>query len=355
MAKVDASLFIDANQYLKLYMAYKGKKKLLGILSENQQYIFVTAQIVDEVQRNKLRVAERFIGAITQGIRDQELPTFDSPEHFFGRSDPIAVGLHEKLKQIQKQTREVESDLQKAAFQVLQQISLSEDDVSKTLAEIFKKAVVHTPEEFQRAKDRKQRGNPPGKPADPLGDQLSWEQLLSHCKSKMRIWIVSEDSDYSIKYHGKRLLNSFLQQDIKRGRHPSPEAFCFDNVLSAIEDFESKTGVKRVTTLTKDESREIKEELDSLLPFGFGGPEHGVRGFGEGYWASDLMRRFQELPEEQLKMILDDLPGYKLKRMFDELPPEKLNAILDDLPGSKLKKIFDELPENKLKKFLPTK
>ena len=344
MANVEASLFIDANQYLKLYMADKGKKKLLRILSENQQYIFVTSQVVDEVQRNKLRVAEDFLSTITQGVRDLKLPTFDSPEHFFGRSDPIAVSLHQKLQQIQDQMRQVAADLQKAAFQVLQEISSSEDDVSKALAELFNKAVVHTPEEFQRAKERKERGNPPGKPNGPLGDQLSWEQLLSHCKSKIRIWIVSEDSDYSIKHHGKRLLNSFLQQDIARVCQPSPEAFCFDNILRAIEDFESKTGIKRATTLTEDESQEIKDELDSLSPFGFGGPEYGVAGWGKGYWASDLMRRFNELPQDQLQKALDDLPGYKLKRMFDELPQEQLKVLFDSLPGSKVKRMLDELP-----------
>ncbi len=66
MAKVDASLFIDADQYLKLYMADKGKKRLLRILNESREYIFVTAQVVDEVQRNKLSLAERFLSLMTQ-------------------------------------------------------------------------------------------------------------------------------------------------------------------------------------------------------------------------------------------------------------------------------------------------
>jgi hypothetical protein len=353
MAKVDASLFIDANQYLKLYMADKGKKRLLRILNENQQYIFITKQVVDEVQRNKLSLAERFLSSMTQRVRDLKPPTFDSPEHFFGRSDSTTMNLHQKLNQIQDQTREVEADLQKAALQFLKEISRSEDDVSKALAELFNKAVVHTNEEFQRAKERKDRGNPPGKPNDPLGDQLSWEQLLSHCKSK--IWIVSEDSDYSIVHHGERLLNSFLQQELARARQPSPEAFCFGNILNAIEDFESKTGVKSATPLTQDESREIKDELDSLPRFGFGGPEHGVSGFGEGYWASDVARRFNAQPQNQLQMVLDTLPGYKLKRIFDELPQEQFKALLDALPGYKLKRMFDELPENKLKQLFPFK
>jgi hypothetical protein len=351
MKKVDASLFIDANQYLKLYMADTGKKKLLHILSENQTYIFVTSQVVDEVQRNKLSVAERFLKTITQEVKERKLPTFDTPEHFFGRSDSTAEGLHEKLAHIQRETQEVEEILRNAAFQVLQQISRSEDEVSKALAELFSKAVIHTEEELQHAKERRDRGNPPGKPAGPLGDQLNWEQLLSHCKHKSKIWLVSEDSDYTIKFQGKRFLNSFLQGDLERVNQPPPDVFCFDNILKAIEDFESKTGVKHSTPLTEDESHEIKDELDSLPPFGFDGPEYGVQGFDRGYWTGAAIRAMS-LPHDNFSTILDSLPENQLRKMIGEMPQEKLNAFLETLPGYKLKKMFDELPEQQLKRLL---
>ena len=50
------TLFIDANQYLSLYGMVAGKK-LLDSLEKQKAYIFVSAQIVDEVLRNKLRCA----------------------------------------------------------------------------------------------------------------------------------------------------------------------------------------------------------------------------------------------------------------------------------------------------------
>jgi hypothetical protein len=54
----DALLFIDANRYLDLYRLVTAKK-LLPAIKEQQEHIFITKQVVDEVQRNKLREAAR--------------------------------------------------------------------------------------------------------------------------------------------------------------------------------------------------------------------------------------------------------------------------------------------------------
>jgi hypothetical protein len=53
-------LFIDANQYLKLYGMVLTGKDVLDWLEEQQAHIFVSAQIVDEVFRNKLSCAQKF-------------------------------------------------------------------------------------------------------------------------------------------------------------------------------------------------------------------------------------------------------------------------------------------------------
>jgi hypothetical protein len=54
------AIFIDTNQYLKLYGVMSGKE-LLEALEEQKKYIFVSRQIVDEVMRNKLSCAEKFL------------------------------------------------------------------------------------------------------------------------------------------------------------------------------------------------------------------------------------------------------------------------------------------------------
>jgi hypothetical protein len=60
MDKVDALIFIDTNQYLDLYRVVEGKK-LLGLLQEQRDYIFVTEQVIKEVQSIKLKTAADFL------------------------------------------------------------------------------------------------------------------------------------------------------------------------------------------------------------------------------------------------------------------------------------------------------
>jgi hypothetical protein len=57
-----------------------------------------------------------------------------------------------------------------------EQVSRSEDEVSKALAPIFGKAVSHSPEDVERARLRRELRNPPGKISNALGDQLTWER-----------------------------------------------------------------------------------------------------------------------------------------------------------------------------------
>jgi hypothetical protein len=62
---------------------------------------------------------------------------------------------------------------------IMEKISQSNDEVSTVLTPLFVKAVPHREEELQRAKQRKECGQPPGKKAGPIGDQLTWEQILA--------------------------------------------------------------------------------------------------------------------------------------------------------------------------------
>jgi hypothetical protein len=187
MDKVDALIFIDLNQYLDLYRVVEGKK-LLGSLQEQREYIFVTKQVVAEVQSIKLKTAADFL---TKHFEQLKVRGLGVPDHIFDISGEITTTLREKLGDLDKSIQEINNLLKNAAVQTLQQVSLSKDEISKALASLFDKAVSHMPEEIQRARERRERGNPPGKKSDPLGDQLTWEQLLSHCKGKSKIWIRS--------------------------------------------------------------------------------------------------------------------------------------------------------------------
>jgi hypothetical protein len=261
MKNIDVLIFIDANLYIPLY-GFPKWKKLLDLLKEQKDYIFVTVQIVEEVQRNKLSVVA---GLLTNQLEHlKESRSFNLPDYIFDGTD---TKLRETLGDLRK--KQIETDLMKAAIQALQRISRSEDKVSKALAAVFSDSVSHTPEEIRRARERKERGNPPGKPEDPLGDQLTWEQLLSQCKGKSKLWIISNDLDYCTKFRGKMFLNPLLYRDLAQVRQPTPEVFCFGSIDEGIRDFVKRTGVKAERLPTLEESKEIKKELDALPPLGW--------------------------------------------------------------------------------------
>jgi PIN domain len=267
MKKSDAVVFIDANLYLDLYEVTEGKR-LLAPLKEQQDYIFITVQVVEEVQRRKLKLAADFLSRQFENLK---LRNVGVPDHLFDISGETASKLREKLRDIYQKITEINEELITAAIQTLQRISVSEDEVSKTLSDLFSKAVTPTAEELHRARERKERGNPPGKKADTLGDQLTWEQLLSYCmdKSNLKLWIISKDRDFFTEYKHTLLLNPLLQQDLAGVFEPGSEVFCFDSIDKGIRDFVERTKVRAETLPTLEESKAIEKELNSLPPRGW--------------------------------------------------------------------------------------
>jgi len=53
-------LFIDANQYLELYQTVKGLQ-VLQALDKWKEQIFATDQVANEVRRNKVTVARKYL------------------------------------------------------------------------------------------------------------------------------------------------------------------------------------------------------------------------------------------------------------------------------------------------------
>jgi hypothetical protein len=232
MGDVDM-LFIDANRYLDLYRMNSGKT-LLATLEEQQKYIFVTMRIVNEVERNKVKVAADFLAR-----RQLKLDSIAVPDHLL-------------------------------PAELLEQISRSEDEVSKRLAVIFSRAVPHNTEEFLRASNRKRIGSPPGKKSDALGDQISWEQILTKCKEERpKLWIITNDSDYATEHDGRMFLNAVLYKELYEVYGSAPEVFCFNSIDEGIRHFAATVKIKAEKLPTLEESKQIKKEQESLPPLGW--------------------------------------------------------------------------------------
>jgi hypothetical protein len=255
-------LFIDANQYLNLFRMDSGKK-LLAALEEQDKYIFVTEQIVNEVGRNKVRVAASFMAT-----KQLKLDSIAVPDHILSTTDSTVKDMRKQLREIDDRVKKAKEDFRKLAHDLLEQIVRSEDEVSNRLAAIFSHAVIPTTDEVRLASHRKRFGNPPGKKTDALGDQISWEQLLSDCerkiKDKPKLWIITSDSDYVTEHADKMFLNSKLYSELAQLYGSTPEVFCFDNILDAVKHFTETTKVKADNLPTPQETKEIKKEQANL-------------------------------------------------------------------------------------------
>jgi hypothetical protein len=150
-----------------------------------------------------------------------------------------------------------------------QRVSRSKDDVSKVLADIFSKAVRPNDGEIERAWARKQRGNPPGKRDDPLGDELSWEQILSHCKDKPRLWIITNDSDYGTVHADKVFLNAALYQELAQMYQSEPTVSCFHIFADGISHFaRTRPGQRRNCRHRKKPHRSTRSKSHFLRSVG---------------------------------------------------------------------------------------
>lgn len=155
----DSLLFIDANKYLDLYRTKTGKLNVAA-LSEQAAHIFVTQQVVDEVKRNKIKVAAHFL---KKEFEKLTLSTYNVPDHLFGETEEQSRIILEMMQKIRKDVAQLNKKVAALAAGIMNKVSQSTDEVSTALAPIFAKAVCHSDAQLQKAKDRKERGDPTGK------------------------------------------------------------------------------------------------------------------------------------------------------------------------------------------------
>ena len=260
---MSVAIFIDTNQYLDLYRMVPGKE-LLEAIEEQRKYIFVSTQIVDEVMRRKLDCAVKYFA---DQIKEIDASNTVVPDHLLD----ISHDKVEEYRTIFNKAKVAKEEIRKHFAKTLLRISQSADDVSKRLGVLFDAAVEPSPEEIERARERREKGNPPGKARDTLGDQIAWEQFLAHCKKTgvKRVWIVSRDSDYLTKVYGEVLIDPFLDRELRKACGDDVEVRPFDNAMTAIKDFVNNANVPAEKLPTEERAKEIEEEQRALPPLGW--------------------------------------------------------------------------------------
>ena len=245
-----------------------------------------------EVQRNKVRVAAGFLAS-----QQLKLDSIAIPNHLLPTGDSRVEEMRKQLREIGENVKKTKEDFKKLSHDLLGQISRSEDEVSKRLADIFSRAARATREEFERAAGRKRVGDPPGKRSDSLGDQINWEQILTKWKDDSNLWIITRDSDYSTEHGGKMFLNALLSSELVQLYGPKVEVFCFDNILDAFKHFSETAKVKADKLPTPEETKQIKKEQQSLPPLGW------LTGYDDGGFSA-IQNVFRSRDSELLRAAL---------------------------------------------------
>lgn len=245
-------IYIDANIYLGFYNSNRPEyKKLLGSIIELADKIFFTQQIAYEIDRNKLNI---FRQSIDNYLRQVSLTATTLPEHMDEDSTPKLAEWNKARRDLEKQILASNESLTPILNEVLSDIAVSNDNVSQGLSILYKNCLSPNAEEVNKARFRKEIGNPPGKRTDPLGDQLSWEQLLTKIPKASKLWVVSTDRDYFTEHHKIIYLNPILYNDIV-SINPKIEINTFNILSEALRDYDKQEKIKAIPT---------KEELDII-------------------------------------------------------------------------------------------
>ena len=261
----DKVIFIDANVYLRFYDTSSPKLKLLlKFITEIKDKIFVTEQIRDEVNRNKLQVA---INSFSENFKELGIKKSTLPEHFDEHHDKKLAKWNKKRTKIIDQENVLKREYSKIVSDILMAIMKSTDNVSLELNKVFNLSKPPSEEEIKLARIRKELGNPPGKSDDTLGDQLSWQQFLSTYDNK-EVWIITNDRDYFSKHEKILYLNPFLYNELKNKiDNNSPKIYLFRSLHDGIEDFCAKTGCQLENLPSKEEMKQIRiEEAEVHIP-----------------------------------------------------------------------------------------
>ena len=196
------NLFVDSNIYLNFYHFSNDDleelKKLSELIQREEVTLYVTQQVIDEVNRNRdVKVADAYKKFKTSKLE------FSLPQICKQYSEYRAI------KKTLVELRKVKSELDEKLDSDISGKTLRADQVIKELFGLAK--TIDSREFIDEARQRYHLGNPPGK-NNSYGDAVNWESLLSRIRDKEDLFFISDDKDFKSPL-GSNVFNSFLLQE----------------------------------------------------------------------------------------------------------------------------------------------
>lgn len=180
-------LFIDTNIFLNFYSFSDDKLEILDELIEltapGQMTIHLPKQVENELKRNR----ESKLQVAMSDFKKAQLPNA-VPQHMRGT---VAARQYDDAVKSAEQAK-------KLLIANAVALALSNElEVDQKLSRLFEKASRHPEDDelYQKALERMNKGNPPGK-AQSIGDRYIWETLLTRVPDG-DLFIISKDGDYA--------------------------------------------------------------------------------------------------------------------------------------------------------------
>jgi len=250
---MNRKIFIDTNIYLRFYDSNGSEyKSLLKSIAELKEYIFITKQIENEIERNKLEV---FLNSFTTYSKKINFEKVCLPEHLDKNGTLGFSQWNKTANKIKEDSKKQQLKLGKIVGKLGKMVSEGTDDVSLELSSVYEKSIRYTSIQLEEARLRKELGNPPGKKNDTLGDQLTWEQLLDSLDQIDELWIISNDSDFMYERNSTHFLNPFLHKEILDKKNEI-KLFMYKTLAEGLNSFN--------TNAIKVESLPEKSKLDKI-------------------------------------------------------------------------------------------
>ena len=198
------NLFIDANIFLSFYHMTSEDldqlNQLPTLLKDDPLRLYLTDQVKHEVERNR----EKQIADAMTTLR----------HHKYKFTFPHMCKGYEEYEQIHDRLLRDCTEAHNTLIERLEEDIREEQlDADKSIRAVFEAAlaVPTTVESLDRARTRKELGNPPGK-RNSLGDPLNWELLLDALPQMQDLYLISRDGDFKSSLNDDRL-HSFLDNE----------------------------------------------------------------------------------------------------------------------------------------------
>ena len=274
-------LFLDANTYLSFYTFGKDDleelRKLEVLLRQRAVRLLLPQQVEDEFRRNR----DRRIGDSIRRVRGStvklELPSLS-----------IAYPERERLKELKDEFSRTRDRLVDQIKADARAEGLAADSIITGLFR-FAERIPETPEILQAARERVEKGRPPGKRGS-IGDALNWVSLLLTSDEDQildgpnDLHLVSADGDFASAIDMSEI-NPYLRSEWKDAQ--ASDVFLF----RSLADFTAKE-VPEVKLAKDLEKRLLIERLGLSDSFS---ETHGI--------VAQLSRYPEFTPEERLALI----------------------------------------------------